>query len=244
MVDLKQYFNKLKFTEKTHTYELNGNTLPSVSSLIGDFYQQFEKDKIAEAYGKKHGKTKKQVLKEWKKIADEASAKGTKFHDWAENYGIKLMNKKKPRLKGRGHMQKNCIKFWADLDDKYEIVALELRMFHKKFQYAGTADIILRNKETGNYIIGDYKTNKSLHKNYRGKKMKPPFEDLLDCPLSKYEIQLSLYQMMLEQHGLTVEDRWIIHVTPKSSYKLYKTPDHSDKLAHYYKHKELYDWLS
>lgn len=244
MKDLTQNFINLKFTEKTHTYELNGEVLPSVSSLIGDFYTEFDKERIAAAYAKKHGKTKKQVLKEWKKIADDAAAKGTKFHEFAEKYAIKLMNGKKPKYKKVNTLQKNCIQFWKDLDDKYEIVALELRMYHPLFNYAGTADVILRNKETGNFVLADYKTNKDLHKNFKGKKMKAPFDELLDCPLSKYEIQLSLYQMMLESAGAVVEERWIIHVTPKSGYKLYKTPDHSETLIHYYKHKELYDWLS
>jgi len=164
ILNLNECFNDLEFTESTHTYTRNGQTLPSVSKKIKTFYG--------------------------------------------------------------------------------EIAALELRMYHEEFSYAGTADIILRNTETGNYVIADYKTNKDLFKNYKGKTMKMPFEQMLDCPMSKYEIQLSYYQMMLEAQGVTVEDRWIIHVDLEDTYKIYKTPDHTSTLIEYHEHKELYDWLS
>jgi hypothetical protein len=97
--------------------------------------------------------------------------------------------------------------------------------------YAGTADIILYNTKTDKYIIGDYKTNKDLFKNYKGKKMLLPFNGLLDCPLSKYKLQASYYQILLEQmEGVEVEERWVIHLLPDGTYKVHKPEDLTDKL--------------
>lgn len=246
ILNLNDCFNDLEFTESTHTYTRNGEKLPSVSSKIKTFYEPFNAKKIAPLYAKKHGLKTAEVIKMWNKTGEVASAKGTGFHDWAEQYAIRIQNPTYAFIDTLtpDHMQINCKAFWNELDPKYEIAALELRMYHEDFKYAGTADIILKNAETGKYVIADYKTNKDLFKNYRGKTMKMPFEQLLDCPMSKYEIQLSYYQMMLEAKGFEVEDRWIIHVDLKDTYKLYKTPDHSSTLISYHEHKELYDWLS
>ena len=34
---------------------------------------------------------------------------------------------------------------------------------------------------------------------------------MLDCPLSIYVLQLSTYQIPLEDMGLKVVDRWVVH---------------------------------
>jgi len=244
ILNLNECFNDLEFTESTHTYTRNGQTLPSVSKKIKTFYEPFNAKKIAPLYARKHGLKTADVLKMWAKTGDVALTKGTEFHDWGEQHAKYIKVGIKPVYEDLDYMKKNGLAFWDELDPKYEIAALELRMYHEEFSYAGTADIILRNTETGNYVIADYKTNKDLFKNYKGKTMKMPFEQMLDCPMSKYEIQLSYYQMMLEAQGVTVEDRWIIHVDLEDTYKIYKTPDHTSTLIEYHEHKELYDWLS
>ena len=103
-------------------------------------------------------------------------------------------------------------------------------MFHKEFMFAGTADILLYNTVTGMFIIGDYKTNKDLFKNFNGQKMLGPFNNMLDCAFSKYQLQLSYYQILFEQTGLKVSSRKLIWLLPDGTYKMYNMDDHTKVL--------------
>ena len=103
-------------------------------------------------------------------------------------------------------------------------------MFSETLRIAGTSDIILFNNKTGKFIIADYKTNEDLFKNYKGKTLLAPFEDLLDSPYNKYQLQLSMYQLLFEQCGFEVESRRIIWLKPNGTYENFKTEDLTQKL--------------
>ena len=110
---------------------------------------------------------------------------------------------------------------------------MELQMFHKDFNYAGTADVLLYNTRTKCFIIADYKTNKDLFKNYKDKRFKYPFAYLKDSPYNKYQLQLSFYQILFQQTKYIVEDRKIIWLIPNGTYNMYSTEDFSSELKHY-----------
>src|SRR5690606_15679463 len=107
------------------------------------------------------------------------------------------------------------VKFWNDLPDFVVPVFLELRMYHKKYMFAGTTDVVLCNKRTGQFIIADYKTNKDLFYNFKNNKLQYPFHNLLDSPFNKYQLQLSYYQILLEQLNIKVSTRKIIWLKPE-----------------------------
>ena len=58
-----------------------------------------------------------------------------------------------------------------------------------------------------------------------GKKMYDPFSNLLDSPYNHYQLQLSLYQLLLEEVGFEVENRHIVWLLPDGEYKIYQTRD-------------------
>ena len=126
--------------------------------------------------------------------------------------------------------ERAVIKFWNDLPEHVVPLILELQMYHKQYMYAGTADVPLYNKKTKTVIIADYKTNKDLFKNFRGKKLLHPFTDLLDNPFNKYQIQLSYYQLLFEQVGLNVSSRKIIWLKKDGEYEVFDTVDYTEKL--------------
>ncbi len=98
-----------------------------------------------------------------------------------------------------------------------------------------TTDLILFDKDTQTVIVADYKTNsEDLFKNYKGKTMMTPFTDMFDSPYNHYQVQLSLYQMMFEQTGYTVSDRWLIHLQEDGNYKLFRTYNFTNRLKGYY----------
>ena len=121
-------------------------------------------------------------------------------------------------------------KFWADLPDYIVPLLLEIRMYHKKYMFAGTADILLYNTRTGQIYIADYKTNKDLFKNYQGQRMTGPFSHLLCSPFNHYKLQLSYYQILLEQIGIKVSGRKLIWLKKEGDYLLYNLDDYSDVL--------------
>ena len=82
----------------------------------------------------------------------------------------------------------------------------------------------------GKSLIPTHNTNKDLFKNYKGKTLLAPFEDLLDSPYNKYQLQLSMYQLLFEQCGFEVESRRIIWLKPNGTYENFKTEDLTQKL--------------
>jgi len=229
------YFKELEFVAEEHKYQLGGRVLNSVSSVIKRYTAPFDADKIAGFVAAKRGITKEEVLAEWeaKKIA--ACDRGNEAHAFAET--ITTTTHQYDSEFGLTHtipvsngLQQAILKFWDNIPDHIEPAFHELKMFSEELGIAGTADLVLYNNKTGKFIICDYKTNEDLFKNYRKKKLLKPFNDLLDMPYSKYELQLSMYQILFEQCGFEVESRRIIWLQDDGTYKTYKTQDLTHRL--------------
>ena len=218
--NISEPFKDLVFEEKEHKYLVKGQPIKrSVSSLIGDFYEHFDSLSVAPFTAKKMGITTEEVLKMWKDINEESKSRGHKVHTFAELYQLNRS------LKPSCPQEEAVVKFWNDLPEYIIPVAAELRMYHFKDLYAGTADVILFNTKTQSYIIADYKTNRDLYKNYKGKTMLFPFSHLLDNPLNHYVLQLSFYQILLEQIGVQVKSRVVVWLGLDGNYKLLETED-------------------
>lgn len=71
----------------------------------------------------------------------------------------------------------------------------------------------------GHHFMVTHNTNKELYKNFRGKTLLYPFNELLDMPLSIYKLQLSLYQSCLEKIGMKVIARRILWLKPEGVYE-------------------------
>ena len=217
--NIHKKFEELKFQEDKHEYEAQNKKLKSVSYFIKDYTEEFNPINAALGVAKKTGKTVAQVLQEWENIKNESCALGTKTHLFGEHFVLTGENNP-----SNGY-EEALVKFWTDLPEHLVPVTLELKMYCIKMGIAGTADIILYNKQTNKFIIADYKTNKDLFKNFKGKKLKAPFNNLLDNPFGKYNIQLSMYQILFELTGYEVENRFIIWLKPDAEYEIYYTQD-------------------
>jgi hypothetical protein len=187
----------------------------SVSSVIKDFTEPFDADKVAGFVARKRGISKEEVLQEWDNKRIAACSKGNRVHSFGENFTGETTP-----IDG---YEKAVCAFWDSIPNHIQPFLFELQMFSEELGIAGTADIILYNTNTGKFVIADYKTNIDLFKNYRGKKMLPPFDHMLDCPYSKYELQLSFYQYLFEQSGFEVEDRKIVWLKNNGTFKVYRT---------------------
>lgn len=105
-------------------------------------------------------------------------------------------------------------------------------------QYCGTFDLLMYYKHPtddskSGLIIMDWKTNKSLTSDFarnKGKMMYPPFDDLYAESLGNYNLQLNLYQIPLEDIGLKVIGRKILHLLPDGTYEKHNVPNLTEKL--------------
>lgn len=226
-----EYFKQLEFNAVEHKYQLGGRVLSSVSSVIKKYTAPFDADKIAGFVAKKRGITKEEVLAEWEAKKNAACDRGNAAHAFGEEFAINPIqyDSEFAPVYNNG-LEQAILRFWDNIPDHIEPFLFELKMYSEDLGIAGTADIILYNTLTGKFIICDYKTNEDLFKNYKKKKLLKPFNDLLDMPYSKYELQLSMYQILFEQCGFEVESRRIIWLQDDGTYKSYKTQDLTSRL--------------
>jgi hypothetical protein len=222
------YFHGLEFKEESHEYSLNGNKLAiSVSGVIKRFVEKTDFFSIAKSIDKKSELPKGSTKRRWKLNSEVACAQGDKAHYFGELYAFHR------NIEPTDKLEEAIVAFWNSLPDNIVPAFVELTMYHKECLFGGMADIILYNTKTEKFIIADYKTNKDLFKNHRGKLLKPPFNMYLDNSFNKYQIQFSLYQILFEQTGFEVEDRVLVHIKRDGSFELFSTEDLTKELRHY-----------
>lgn len=226
---LENYFSALKFEEKRHMYWVGKEVYPSVSKLISDVTPPFEEGIIAERVAKKDGISVSKVLDNWAEIREEACDRGTRVHNFAEDYA------KDRTLVPSCPQEEAAKKFWDEMPDHIIPIFPELKMYHKTFKYAGTTDLVLYDTKAKSFILADYKTNKDLFKNYKDKRLLAPFANMLSTPFSKYSLQLSYYQLMFEQTGLSVSQRKLVYLDLKGNYLMYDLQDYRQEVTDYLK---------
>lgn len=220
------FFKALTFEPEAHIYHVDGvPTTGSVTNKVKRFYKPFDAERKSREMSLRDNIPQADILASWKNAGDVAKAKGNKAHLFGELYPFNR------NLRPQSNFDVAIMKFWNDLPEYVVPILTEARMYHLKHLYAGTADILLYNTETNKFIIGDYKTNKDLFKNFAGELMLPPFRGLLNTPYNQYQLQLSYYQILLEQiEGFEVSYRKLVWLRPNGEYELYDTDDYSELL--------------
>lgn len=212
-------FEKLSFDEATHSYFVDGNRLGSVSKQIEKVVEKVDFDTISVFCAAKEDVPVETIRKRWKDENTKSVVKGHRVHSFAET---EMLNPELPE-------EHAALMFHQTLDkERYKIVDKEIRMYYldyHKLPLAGTADLLLYDTLTDTLVICDYKTNKDLFKNYKGKTLLSPFETLLEHPYNKYQIQFTLYQILVEQIGIKVSERWLIYLNKEGEYQVFKTYD-------------------
>ena len=85
--------NFLFFEEEGYKYnDTMGNEYLSVTTLIHDYYNNFDAAYWAHKKAREQGKSEKAILAEWDRIRDEACSRGTKTHNGLED-AIKEVSK-------------------------------------------------------------------------------------------------------------------------------------------------------
>jgi hypothetical protein len=138
-------------------YKRNDKYYPSVSTIL----QFYPKGKHFEDWLKSNGYNSDI-------IAAKAAGEGTQVHNAAEKF---LNGEEIVWIEENGHVNYNLdvwkmilkfTEFWNH--EKPELVAAEYHLFSDQYEYAGTADLIVRLR--GKLWLLDIKTSNSLHTSY------------------------------------------------------------------------------
>lgn len=243
-------FKPLKFDEKKHVYYWYGNRVPkSVSAKVHEHEVPFDEFKrlgngktLIEACAAKQSRLQgrevsvHELRHTWQTTCKTGCELGTETHDYLEYYnGVKIPDTPQ-KVAGVKFLTKilseTFINKEGKLERRYEIIAKELRMYSIKYNFAGTADLILADKALRTIIIADYKTNKDLFKTFGV--LKTPFDFLDSHPYNKYQLQLSYYQIIFEEMtGIKVSDRVLAYLKADGTFIDYHLEDFTQDLKLY-----------
>lgn len=237
---LHDTFKDFKFYPQDHHYEFKGKRVGiSVTSLISQYENEFDKENIASAVANKEGKSVTDVLKEWQYKADFACRKGSTCHEFAQSrwskepYELDKFDENEEYLNAVIKVQKQAVNFYEDYKDIFEHIADELIVGSEEFDIASAIDHLFVNKLTGGLVLVDYKTN-SILKGYNdngksnryAKPMKVPLNHIKDITLFHYYLQLSIYKYLIEKYTeLKVDEMFIVYFSENNdNYEIIEIP--------------------
>ena len=215
------YFHKDDIVKKVvKPFEKSKYKFRSPTGLLKNFYEEFDSEYQARKYVIKHNLpiTWEELAAQWKEKGDIASTHGTLLHA----YGEAKWNKwDMPRP---AHPKTAFVdQMYRELSAKYKLAKTELLTYSLDLRVAGQVDLLLRNKQTNELEMYDYKfikaplPKKSFYnfKTKQYKMMSGPFVELMDTDLSHYSIQLEIYRMLMGALGKKIKKKTLIVVTPE-----------------------------
>ena len=154
------------------------------------------------------GKSVNEVRELWKASGDYACQLGTYVHSvmelgWQnkEFYPDETVLAKFPGMKEDFEYRKaRCKKILSVLKERYIPIKNETIVYDRDWKLCGTIDFLAYNKHKNCRSILDWKTNKKWDFNNRFQKLKTPFNNIDDCNIKHYELQLNTYKAILEKH--------------------------------------------
>lgn len=239
IVEKLKVFNKYEFIEKGHYYLCNGKRVGiSVTRLIEEYTNEFDRDNIAAMVAARDGKTVVEVLKEWQYKNDFSKVKGSTCHEYAqslwsgEKYTPLLFDGSDEYIEAIVKIREQADNFYNDFKDKYIHIKDEQIVGLEEYDIASAIDHLFYNIEEDCLDLIDYKTNSTLkgynddEKNRRyDKNMKCPLQHIKDNTLNHYYIQLSIYKFILEKLGIKVKNMKIVYFSENiDNYELIDIP--------------------
>lgn len=239
---INEKFGNINFVEEGHHYYIDDEEYIPVSNVISEYEPYVDWDEKAEIYARKHGRLKDDVQRDWKLTNLKSTISGTRTHEFGESYTWfkagypeKICEANKPQyvkeyntLVSTYPKEDAIKKFYDELDNNIKPIGAEFKLSSKYIEGArkmcGTCDILFWDENLGGYVIGDWKTNKSLVKEYSRNyniTMKAPFGNMIDEPFSHYTLQFNFYRRMLESICLNIVDMRLIWLKTDGDYNVY-----------------------
>ena len=212
----------IEFNEKYHTYSNGVINLESITKYISKYKGFFDLDLIAGNYAIKNNLLKEDVINMWKEKGKRSCEVGTYIHSIFEDYILK-----------KDHVYQDypkvdvARKIKLELFSSKRLIPLETEYIVYNDKYAGQIDCIAKNKK-GEHFIFDWKTNNKIDfSSFGGKKMKTPYNHLMDCNFIHYSLQLSCYKEMCKEYD--INKCYIVHLE-ENSYSIIETKNISVNL--------------
>lgn len=241
-------FSDIEFIEEGHIYKIDETEYTSVSNIIKKYEPEVDWDQKAADYARKWGKKKEDVQKEWKLNNLKSTISGTRTHSFGESFTNLLCGhpeliceQNKPQyIKEFNTMvstypKEDAVKkFYDELETNLHPVGAEFKLSSKyipdSLHICGTCDLLFYDSDKDCFTLGDWKTNKSLIKDYNRNHnitMMGCVSNMISEPISEYTIQFNLYQKMLESIGLKIGDRILVWLKDDGTYERI----HIDKMS-------------
>ena len=206
----------INLQEPGHKYILNEDTdfeFNSVTTVIGNYFEPFNKDDIARKLvmtsPKYMGMDPSDLIANW----DAARDHGTKVHNEIELFLNEDINPEAIESFA-------AIEWLKKYEKKSEIkIYPEVIVYSKELKIAGSIDILIYDQLNNYYEIIDWKTSKSIDKTSFGGKMGTHSitNHLMDCKFVHYSMQLSFYRYLLEKYyDLKIQNQLIAHLKGNS----------------------------
>ena len=242
-------FGDIKFEEEGHKYTIDGQEDMPVSNVIKEYEPDVDWDQKAADYAIKWHKKKEDVQRDWKLNNLKSTISGTRTHCFGESYTNLICGhpeliceQNKPQyIKEYNTMvptypkEDAVVKFYNELSSNLHPVGAEFKLSTEYMEgvrkICGTCDLLFYNSELDGFIIGDWKTNKTLIKDYNrtyGIMMEGVMSKYYDEPLSHYILQFNIYQRLLESIGIKIIDRMLLWLKDDGTYEqiwIEKIPD-------------------
>lgn len=212
LIKLFTSFNDVMYVDKTHTYYLKKDKTPltSVTTFIGQYKNKFDVEYHSKRISERDNIPQEEIIKKWDDIRELACYIGENFHLFAEQVSL---NKIYDKFEVSEKLMKMCIDFYKNFYAKGNtIIKTEILVYDIDTMLSGQSDFLFYNKNSDEFFVGDYKTNKKLdtHSEWENK-MLTPVEHLDDCELEHYALQLSLYKYIIEKvTGIIFSDKLFI----------------------------------
>jgi ATP-dependent exoDNAse (exonuclease V) beta subunit len=191
----------VEFHPEPHHYLMEGHALTSVTKLIHRWFPEFDAENIAKRKAEREGGDFEALLSEWARKRDEAAAFGSKVHLMAET----ILQQKKDDAADHLPVSEREQAYLAGVKEAlkrislgYDVVETEMIVFSPERMVAGTVDLLLRSRATGEYVVADWKTNKEIKfKAFGQESGSGPCAKLAHCNFNHYSLQTSAYGELL-----------------------------------------------
>lgn len=221
--------NFILFKEDGHVYIDDANKIyVSGTSFCGQFFPKFDAKamsrKCASGKNPKYaGRTPWDIRNEWAAEAERGSSEGDNTHMYAEGLISGWPREQLPipisdRCRALFGQVERAV---AGLLKRFVFVAAEMVIFSPDLGLSGMVDLVMFDPATNYVLILDWKQNKKItRQGFRGETALAPIDHLQASDISKYGLQLSTYQYILDREGYFPGNagyrRALIHLTPEN----------------------------